>query len=199
MNDPAPIERESQPRSRASLVLKVLAVLAVLSVALWANLRAAELDSLRESVAALGYPGLLGASALSGFNLLVPIPVVAFYPFLLEAGFQPVPTLATIALGMTTGDLVGYLIGDASRTLAKDRWEGLRARVDRLHATHPVLPLVVMFLYAAFAPIPNEILVIPLAFMGYSIVWVMGAVFFGNIVFNTLAAYGVTRLIPELG
>lgn len=200
MNDPSPSHPEAAPsRIGPALILKILAVFAVLSLAVWANLRAAELDSLRESVAALGYPGLLGASALSGFNLIVPIPVVAFYPFLIEAGFEPAPTLATIALGMTTGDLVGYLIGDASRTLAKDRMVGLRERVDRLHARHPVLPLVVMFLYASFAPIPNELLVIPLAFMGYSILWVMTAVFFGNIVFNSLAAFGVTRLLPGMG
>ncbi|NNM32911.1 MAG: hypothetical protein HKO53_07575 [Gemmatimonadetes bacterium] len=200
MNEPVGSHQEpASRRLRSSLILKLLAVFAVLSLALWANLRAAELDSLRDSVAALGYPGLLGASALSGFNLVVPIPVVAFYPFLIEAGFEPVPTLATIALGMTTGDLVGYLIGDASRTLAKDRMVGLRERVDQLHARHPVLPLAVMFLYAAFAPIPNELLVIPLAFMGYSIVWVMAAVFFGNIVFNSLAAFGVTLLLPGLG
>ncbi len=187
------------PRSGLVLAAKVLAVVALLSFALWANLRAGELDMVRESVAALGYPGLLGASALSGFNLLVPIPVVAFYPLLMESGFQPVPTLATIAFGMTMGDLLGFLIGDASRSLAADRLGALQKRVDRWHARHPVLPLAVMFLYAAFAPIPNELLVIPLAFMGYPLVAVMTAVFFGNIVFNSLAAYGVTRLLPGLG
>lgn len=180
------------------LTLKVTAILALISFAVWANLRAADIEGVRETVLALGYPGLLAASVLSGFNLIVPVPVVAFFPFLLESGFEAAPALATIALGMTAGDLLGYLIGDASRDLVGDRLAGLRARVERMHRRHPVLPLVVLLLYAAFVPIPNEVLVIPLAFMGYPLAAVMAAVFCGNVVFNTLLAYGVTRIFPGL-
>lgn len=192
------MESLSDRRRWLGLTAKVSAIVVLISFAVWANLRAAEIDGVRETVVALGYPGLLAASVLSGFNLLVPIPVVAFFPFLLESGFEAAPALATIALGMTTGDLLGYLIGDASRDLVGDRVAGLRARVERMHQRHPVLPLVVLFLYAAFAPIPNELLVIPLAFMGYPLVAVLAAVFCGNIVFNTLLAYGVTRIFPGL-
>ena len=188
------MSKQSDRRPWLAPLFKVAAVVVLVSFAVWVNLRVGELDSLRQTVMALGYPGLLGASVLSGFNLLVPVPVVAFFPVLLESGFRPAPALATIAIGMTAGDFLGYLIGDASRDLAGDRLQGLRAKVDDLHRRHPVLPLLLLFLYAAFAPIPNELLVIPLAFMGYSLIAVMVAVLLGNVVFNTLAAYGVSVL-----
>lgn len=181
------------------MAAKITGVLALLSFAVWVNLRAAEIDSVRDTVVALGYPGLLAASVVSGFNLVFPVPVVAFFPFLTEAGFEPVPMLATIAFGMTGGDFLGYLIGDASRDLVGDRLSGLRERVEKLHARHSVLPLVLLFAYAAFAPIPNELLVIPLAFMGYPILAVMTVLLCGNLVFNTLAAYGVSQFFPLVG
>ena len=181
------------------MALKVAAVAALVALAVWANLRAAEYDAVREATAAAGYPGLLAASVVSGFNLIAPIPIVAFYPFLIEAGFQPVPTLATIALGMTGGDFLGYMVGDASRALAGDRLAGFRARVERLHRRHPFLPLGILFLYAAFAPVPNELLVVPLAFMRYPLGGIMLAVFMGNLIFNTWIALGAAWIFGAGG
>ena len=185
--------------SRWGVALKVAAVAALVALAVWANLRAAEYDAVREATAAAGYPGLLAASVVSGFNLIAPIPIVAFYPFLIEAGFQPVPTLATIALGMTGGDFLGYMVGDASRALAGDRLAGFRARVERLHRRHPFLPLGILFLYAAFAPVPNELLVVPLAFMRYPLGGIMLAVFMGNLIFNTWIALGAAWIFGAGG
>ncbi len=188
------MRREQGGRRGGRVAAKATAVLVVVGFAVWANLQAPEMEAAREAVAAAGYGGLLAASVVSGFNLVAPIPIVAFYPFLMESGFSPVPTLALIALGMTTGDLLGYLVGDASRGLARGRLRGFRARVEKLHGRHPLLPLGLLFLYAAFAPVPNELLVIPLAFMGYRLAGVMTAVLLGNVIFNAWMAVGVSWL-----
>lgn len=188
------MRRERGGRSGVRAAAKATAVLVMVGLAVWANARAPEMEAVREAVAAAGYGGLLAASVLSGFNLVAPVPIVAFYPFLMESGFSPVPTLAVIALGMTAGDFLGYLVGDASRELARGRLRGFRARVERIHGRHPLLPLGLLFLYAAFAPVPNELLVIPLAFMGYNLAGVMTAVLLGNAIFNSWAALGVSWL-----
>lgn len=188
------MRRERGGRRGVRAAAKAAAVLVVVGFAVWANLQAPEMEAAREAVAAAGYGGLLAASVVSGFNLVAPIPIVAFYPFLMESGFSPVPTLALIALGMTTGDFLGYLVGDASRELARGRLRGFRARVEKVHGRHPLLPLGLLFLYAAFAPVPNELLVIPLAFMGYRLAGVMAAVLLGNAIFNTWMAIGVSWL-----
>lgn len=191
----ADMRRRMRPRRLVPVWVKFFLIAALAGVVVWVNLRAGELAGLREVAGAAGYWGLLGASVVSGFNLVAPVPVVVFYPFLMESGFTPVPTLATIALGMSLGDFLGYLIGDATRELANDRLAGFRARAEALHARHRFLPLGLMFLYAAFVPLPNELLVIPMAFMRYSLIGVMTAVLCGNVVFNTMVAFGVSWVL----
>ena len=188
----AEMRRRMGPRRRVPVVFKLVAIAGLLAFMAWVNLRAGDIEGFRNAAAAAGYPGLLLASVVSGFNLVWPVPIAAFYPFFIESGFQPVPTLATIALGMTGGDLLGYLIGDATRHLADHRLARFRARAEALHDRHRLLPLGVLFLYAAFMPLPNELLVIPMAFMRYSLAAVMTAVLFGNVIFNTGLAFGVS-------
>ena len=188
----AEMRKRMGPRRRVPAVVKILAIAALIAFMVWVNLRAGDIEGARNAAAAAGYPGLFLASVVSGFNLVWPVPIAAFYPFFIESGFEPVPTLATIALGMTGGDLLGYLIGDATRHLADHRLAGFRARAEALHNRHRLLPLGLLFLYAAFVPLPNELLVIPMAFMRYSLAAVMTAVLCGNVIFNTGLALGLS-------
>ena len=61
----------------------------------------------------------------------------------------------------------------------------------------PPSPLAVRsaVLYAAFAPIPNELVVIPMAFMRCSLAGVMTAVLCGNVIFNALMASGASWFV----
>lgn len=176
------------------LALKLLAVLGLLGLVTWANLYAADNALAIEATRRYGYPGIFVAAAFSGFNLVVPIPVVAFFPFFMEAGLAPVPTVLLIALGMTAGDLVGYLIGHTARQFVRPREGGIIRRLEALRERHPVLPVAVMFVYAAFVPAPNEVLVLPLAFLRYPVWGIFAAVLAGNLIFNSLVALGVVGI-----
>lgn len=196
-------DQEALPRRSAGararrLGLQIAALSVLILLIVWANIYAAEHDLIRVMARRFGYPGIFVASAVSGFNLIVPIPVVAFFPFFMEVGFDRVLTVAVIAIGMTTGDLVGYLLGRTTRDVFAPKVGGMMARLERLRDQHPVLPFVVMFLYAAFAPIPNELLVIPLAFLRYPLLGIFTAVLAGNLIFNSLVAFGVVRMFEVL-
>ena len=188
----AEMRRRMGPRRRVPVVVKLVAIAGLLALMAWVNLRAGDIEGARNAAAAAGYPGLLLASVVSGFNLVWPVPIAAFYPFFIESGFQPVPTLATIALGMTGGDLLGYLIGDATRHMADGRLAGFRARAESLHDRHRLLPLGLLFLYAAFVPLPQRASGDPdglhavLAGRGHD----GGAL--RNVIFNTGLALGVS-------
>ncbi len=141
-----------------------------------------------DAVRRFGYPGLLAVSAVSGFNVLVPIPVIAFFPFLMEAGLDPVLSVLIIGTGMTFGDMIGFLLGRAGRKIVeKPRW---MARLERVRERHRIAPYILLFFYAAFAPLPNELIVIPLALIGARWYGVLGAALGGNLIFNSLAAAG---------
>ncbi|HSH45056.1 MAG TPA: hypothetical protein VK966_04330 [Longimicrobiales bacterium] len=194
----AHLKEADAPSRRRRLALQGVGLVLVLAVAVWANLYAAEHDFVRVLARRFSYPGVFLAAAISGFNLVVPIPVIAFFPFFMEVGFHPVVTVAVIAAGMTTGDLVGYVLGRATREVFAAGAQGVVARLEALRARHRVLPFVVMFLYAAFAPLPNELLVIPLAFLRFRVAGVFLAVLGGNLIFNSLMALGVTRVFEVI-
>jgi membrane protein YqaA with SNARE-associated domain len=173
------------------LAAKVLALFGVVAGAVWINLYGAEAAGVEETVRAWGYPGLFAMSALSGFNLLVPIPIVLFFPFFLEIGMNAGAAVVTISAGMTTGDLVGFLLGSIGREVV-ELPEGRVVRFLRDLRRRPWVPYVALFFYASFVPLPNEILVIPMAFLGFSIIGIFGSTFVGNLIFNSLAALGLT-------
>ena len=189
----AEMRRRMRPAGAVPLWVKVAALIGLVAFAAWVNVRAAEMEAFREMAAAAGYPGLFAASVVSGFNLVAPIPVAIFYPALIESGFAPLPTVLTIAAGMTGGDLLGYMVGNTTRDVAGPRLARVRAVLDRmlgaLRSRHRLLPYGLLFLYAAFVPLPNELVVIPLAFMRYSLPGVMIAVLCGNIIFTPLVAF----------
>lgn len=195
----AEMRRRMRPRGGVPVAVKLLAIAALIAFMVWVNLRAGDMEGARDAAAAAGYPGLLLVSVVSGFSVVWPVPVAAAYPFFIEAGFEPVPILATISLGMTVGDLLGYLIGNTTRNISAYRLARFRARAEALHDRHRFLPVGLLFLYAAFVPFSNELLVIPMAYMRYSMTAVMTAVLFGNVIFNTMIALGVSLVFGAGG
>ncbi len=178
-------------RAGSRFALRLLLIGGLLAVVVWANLYASGHDMVREAAQRFGYPGIFVGAALSGFNLLVPIPVIAFFPFFMEIGMAAVPTVMLIAVGMTTGDLAGYLVGRTARGVVELPEGGIVRRLESLRDRHPTLPFVVMFLYAGFAPLPNELLVLPMAFLRFPVAGIFVAALAGNMIFNTMVALGV--------
>lgn len=192
-----PLERPDGIGARG-VAVRLGALALLIAVVTWANLYAAEHDLVREMARRFGYPGIFAGAAVSGFNLVVPIPIIAFFPFFMDVGFDRVLTVVVIALGMTTGDLVGYVLGRTTRDVFAPKIRGTMARLERLRDRNQVLPFVVMFLYAAFAPLPNEIVVIPLAFLRYPLIGIFTAVLAGNLIFNSLVAFGIVQVFDAL-
>ena len=127
---------------RGRVVARVLGLVALIIVVVWVNEVAVDSVRIRTAVYEFGYLGLFGIAALSGFNLVVPVPVVAFFPFFMDAGLDPVLTVGTIGLGMTTGDMVGYLLGYAGREAFVPSPQVARwlARAEGLQERHRLLP-----------------------------------------------------------
>jgi membrane protein YqaA with SNARE-associated domain len=177
------------------LFYKVLLVMLILFAALWLANSALESQKVLDYVSQYGYAGIFATSIVSGFNVVVPIPIVAFFEVFMESGLNFWFVILLITIGMTIGDGVGYLIGNASRDVAIfDKHSATVAKLQKFHDRNNLMPLGVMFLYASLAPLPNEIVVIPLAFLKYSARDVLAVVFAGNFIFNLLGALGVIGL-----
>ena len=183
---------ESEARRRRpsalSIAWKVVALALAVGAIVWANQVAIENEAILDAIARFGYVGLFGVAAVSGFNVIIPIPAISLFPLLMEAGFNPIATVLIIGVGMTAGDMAGYLLGRLGRKLVEK--PGWMRRIESVRERRPLAPYVILFFYAAFAPVPNELIVIPMALIGCHWLGVLAAALGGNLIFNSLAAAG---------
>lgn len=176
----------------------IIFVIAIIAAAFLLRDIVTKNHALQEFIDRYGLLAIFIISAVSGFNIAVPIPIVSFVPAFAAAGLNVWLVVGTIALGMTTGDSLGYLIGRIGRDIAHPTVARTKERLDYIRTRFKTTPLIVLFLFVAFVPFPNEILVIPLGFLGYSFRIMFPIIFFGNAVFNTLSYIGILNIFSLL-
>ncbi|PIR75129.1 MAG: hypothetical protein CO030_03730 [Candidatus Magasanikbacteria bacterium CG_4_9_14_0_2_um_filter_42_11] len=182
---------------KTNFVKNILMVVIVLVSIIWLNTFLIEhRDTVQEIVSQFGYIGMFVLAIVSGFNIAIPLPAIGFYPVFTELGYQPILIILILSLGMTIGDSIGYLLGQTGRGfLERTSSKKILKVFHRLYVRHQALPFVLLFFYAAFVPLPNELLIIPMSIAGYRF-WQMGAVLFlGNIVFNIVGAFGISAIV----
>lgn len=178
-----------------SPILKLIGIVLILALAFWLAHLAESSSIIADIIFQYGYVGIFIVSVISGFNIIIPIPVVTFVPLFLEAGLSFWAVVIVMVLGLTVADLLGYAIGRSSRRLVLP-WHHKKIfkRLDKMKSRHYLAPIVALFFFASFAPFPNEVLVIPLGFLRYRFTHVFISLFLGNIIFTVLASFGVISL-----
>jgi membrane protein YqaA with SNARE-associated domain len=181
------------------LGFQLIFLVAVFIVAFELRDLAHQSEALRTLVVSYGYFGIFLVSAISGINIFIPIPAIAFLPLFLASGLEFWLTIVVISIGMTLGDSVSYIIGKAGRyVFDSSKKSKLTSRLKKLHSQwlkkHRSIPLLVLLFFAAFIPLPNEIIIIPLAFLGYKFTRLLPWLMIGNLAFNTLSGLGVLEI-----
>ncbi|MGH7500301.1 MAG: DedA family protein [Longimicrobiales bacterium] len=181
---PAPPAR---PKHRLlKRVAFVAFVLAFVAFAIW--LATIEFDgALGGFVTRYGYIGYFIAASIAGINVFVPTTHLIFTAPLLNAGLNPWLLVLCGATGATLADGVGYFIGSSGRSAFSDSLGRVAQWLARAVARRPQLAPLILFLWAGFMPLPNEILVIPAGVLGYGVVRTGLITLSGNILFNILA------------
>ena len=178
-----------------SPLLKLAGIAFILSLAFWLALTISSSSIIGDIVFEYGYVGIFIVSVISGFNVVVPVPVVSFVPLFLEVGLNFWIVIATMVAGLTLADLLGYVIGRSGRELAfSSHHKKIFKRLDNMKSKHYFAPIIALFFYASLVPFPNEILVIPLGFLGYRFIHVFVPLFLGNIIFTIFTSFGVINL-----
>jgi len=183
----------------AKLSLQSTLLVAFIIAAFYLARIAQENEPVRMLVADYGYVGIFVTSVVSGFNLVVPIPAIAFLPLFLESGLSFALIILFISAGVTLADTVAYFIGRAGRhIMSHSVEERVLVNLERVRARYHWAPITVLFLFAAFAPLPNEIVMVPLGLLGYRLLTVLPVAVAGNLVFNALYATGTIGLFNLL-
>lgn len=179
----------------AKILFRAILLAAIIVFAFYLANTAEENEHVQKLVADYGYAGIFIAAVVSGFNLIVPVPAVAFLPLFLASGLSFIPTIVLITLGVTIADIAAYLLGKAGHHVIHYSFEESALRkLERVRERYHWAPMTILFFFAAFAPLPNEVLLVPLGLLGYRLARIMPVVFAGNLVFNSLYATGTLGL-----
>lgn len=141
----------------------------------------------KEFVLRYGYAGLFVAAFVGGFNVLVPISHLVFVIPLLNIGLNPWVLIIIGALGTALADSVGYVLGRGGETAFPNTFQRFKTWGQILMTKRPRLAPMVLFAWASFVPLPNELLVIPAGVLRYGFLRTMLITLAGNFVFNILA------------
>lgn len=181
--------------SKRAGLMKIALLVLIIVFAFWAGGIVKDSSLISDLIRKFGYVGIFLVAVVSGFNLVIPIPAISFLPIFLASGLNPIITIIILAAGMTLADFVGYLLGKTGRRLSSSAFE--ERIVDNFEKIKKKLnwsPALALFLFASFAPLPNELVVIPMAFLGYRFSYILVPIFLGNIVFNSIYAVGAISI-----
>lgn len=180
---------------RKKQVLSGLFLLTILLVVAFGALFFAEYllrtPDLQAQVASLGYFGVVVIATIAGLNVILPIPAVAFTPIFTAAGLNLIGIIFALTIGTLLADFIGYVFGRISRDTLAHKYPKFITRLEHIHKHHRKWLIPIIFLYAAFMPIPNEALIIPLALLGVSWRTMMFPLFLGNLINQAIYAYGM--------
>jgi membrane protein DedA with SNARE-associated domain len=179
--------------------LKISGIVFVLALAFGLAHLVQEVSFIKNIVIQYGYLAIFAIALVSSLNLVIPIPAVVFLPVFLEAGFNLWAVIFIVIIGMLLADSLAFFIGKAGRqiilTLPEQK---ILHRLEKLKMKNEKLPYLFLFLFATFAPFPNEVILIPLGLMDYKYKNILIPLALGNLVFNILYAFGAINIFNFL-
>ncbi len=175
--------------------LLFLCIFITLTIASFYAARAIEQsDVARELVATFGYLGVLIVAIIAGLNALIPIPAATFVPIFIAGGLSMPIIIATLVAGTVMADLVSFYLGRFSSDYVTKNYPSTYAHIVHMYENHSRWLPVFVFAYAAFVPFPTEAYLLPFGILGIPVRRFIVPVILGNIVYQTLAVYGVQNV-----
>lgn len=175
-------------------ILKAIALIAVIGFGIFLGQHVVNDEAVRNFIQDLGYIGVFFIAYGSGFNLIIPIPAATFVPAFTSAGFEFWSVVSVMAIGLTAADLTVFLIGRAGREVKNAPTTGWAAKIEHLQKKHTRARWGILFLYASFFPFPNEVLLLPMGYLGARLRDVALPIVLGNFIFTILASRGILTL-----
>ena len=138
-----------------------------------------------------GYLVAFIAGFLGGISTFTSIPYTIVVVTLGVGGLHPVWLGVLAALGLFFGDSTSYVLGYYGHHVVPNGLQGrfLRLRVWLLARKRAGVVPIFIFLYGAFFPFSNDLVVISLGLVRYPFWRVMIPLGIGSIIYNTLLAY----------
>ena len=184
------------PTLRSASRLGALGV--TLLAALWVGSIAADNTAVQGLILQGGYLGVFLFSIINGFNVIVPMVSASFVPALTHAGLDPVITILVMTAGMTVADSTAFFLGRLGRANLGERASRMSRTLARAEERRHWFPLLILFLWAAFVPLPTEIVAVSIGLMGYPAYQVVPLLSVAVLIFNVLVGFGFVNAVAWL-
>lgn len=156
-------------------------------------------QAVQEALISFGYPGAIVLAFVFGVSVIFPIPAATFTPVFAAAGLYVPILIAMFTLGTTLADLVGFYLGKFSRPVVRAKFPNITKRISRLRHQNPVYLWLFVFSYAAFMPLPNEAIIVPLGILGFKLRTFIMPLVLATATHHTLTAYGMLSVLYLFG
>ena len=174
-------------------ILSVLAVIMLLGVIILARF-VTQNDNAQLLVQDFGYIGVIVISFVAGLNAIVPIPAGSFVPVFTAAGLDLQFVILMLIIGTTIADLAAWYVGVLGRKITLHNYPKLAKFTNWIQQKNIWAVMLFVFVYASVAPIPNEVILIPLALVGIKLRYLIVPLIMGTILYQTAFAFGAQSL-----
>jgi membrane protein YqaA with SNARE-associated domain len=129
-------------------------------------------------------------SVIGAFTSLTKFSAYPMIVALVAGRLDPLLVGFISGLGLAAGDILFFLFGYSARDLTSDRAKTRLSRIlKKLQSLKDIYIQIIIFLYVAGSPFPNNLLSGALAYTGYPFKKVFIPLMFGDIVFCILIAW----------
>lgn len=147
----------------------------------------------QEILTSYGYFGAFLTAFILGISAVLPIPAGTFAPIFIAGGLSVYLLIPIMAIGTLCADWLGYVFGKFSRSVVSDKYPKLIKKLEKnINNNFLLIPSIIG--YAAFVPLPNEILVIIYALLGVRFKILLIPLLIGNMINHTVFTFGFYNL-----
>ena len=187
------LQTYSQRKTFRLTLLSITAVTMLLGVLLLAR-HITKNDNAQMFVQEFGYFGVVVISFIAGINAIVPIPAGSFVPIFTAAGLELDVIILMLIIGTTLADLLAWYVGVLGRKITLHNYPRLAEFTDWIQQKNIWVIMLFVFVYASIAPVPNEVILIPLALVGIKLRYLFVPLIMGTIIYQTAFAFGIQNL-----
>jgi membrane protein YqaA with SNARE-associated domain len=112
---------------------------------------------------------------------------------LAQGGLSIIGLSIVSGIGSMAGDSLYYVLGNKSHEALSKKYKKRLIHVEQFLEKYPGFTPLIVFCYAAFIPMPNDIMTISLGLSNYSYKKMVLPLFLGNIVYFAILLWGATH------
>jgi membrane protein YqaA with SNARE-associated domain len=151
-------------------------------------------ESAQLLVQQFGYTGILLISFITGLSMISPVPAATFTPIFTAGGINIITIIALAVVGTMLANFISYIIGRLGHDFTNTHYPKIQKRIIKIYTERKDLLPYLVFGFAAFIPLPDEIYLIPLGIIGVKIRDFIIPLFLGTAFFQTITAFGFNNI-----